>query len=115
MKKILNWIRQHILITIAIFIVLVISIFLLVYIHNSTHGGIYGDRCKDHEKYSISKSLNTKIVDKYKEIEEVKQVDVSSKLCTVKIIIDIDKDVDIEVFKAKSSEMLTLFKENQLK
>ena len=115
MKKILDWIRGHFLLTIGIIIILIISLFLLIYIHNSTHGSIYGDRCKEYDKYVISNSLKNKIIDKYKEIEEVKDVDVYTKLCTIKIIVNIEKDVDVEVFKTKSNEMLKLFKDKQLK
>lgn len=115
MKKVLNWIKNHILLTIAIVIIIGIVSFILYYIHNSTHGGIYGNRCKDHSKYAVSDSLKKKVIAKYKEIEEVKSVDIYDKLCTIKIMIDIDKDVDLEIFKTKSTEVLSLFKKKQLK
>ena len=115
MEKVLNWIKRHRLLTIGIGMILFIFIFLSVYLFNSKHGGIYGDRCKDRDEYAISTKEVKKVKDKIREISEVNKVDIYTKLCTVKIIINIEKDVDIEAIKTKSSEILGFFSEDELK
>ncbi len=74
----------------------------------------YGDRCDQSVNYSISSKKIKAVKNKYKEIEEVKSVDVYTKLCTIKIIVNLKSDVDLETIKAKSTEVLGLFDEDEL-
>lgn len=74
----------------------------------------YGDRCDERDNYKIENKTIKAIKKKYKEIEEVKGIDVYTKLCTVKIIVNLKSDVDIETIKTKSKEMLELFSEEEL-
>lgn len=75
----------------------------------------YGDRCDERENYNLENKTIKAIKKKYQEIEEVKDIDVYTKLCTVKIIVNLKSDVDIEIIKTKSKEILELFSEDELK
>lgn len=115
MSRILSWIRNHILLTIGIVIVIGIVIFLAIYIHRSTHGGIYGDRCSDNKKYKVNNNVLKKIKDQYKTIDQVKNIEIYTKLCTIKIIIHTKEDADLESVKNVSNDILSLFSKKQLK
>lgn len=74
----------------------------------------YGDRCDQSINYIIDNKTIKKVKEKYKEIKEVKSVDLYTKLCTVKIIVNLKSDVDLEIIKTKSKEVLELFDEDEL-
>lgn len=115
MKKVVNWIKKHKLISIIAGFILLIIILLIIFMISMTHGGVYGDRCSDHKKYEISNSTENKVKKRIKEIDEVNNVDIYTKLCTVKIIVNLKNDVDINVIKTMATDVLSYYSQKQLK
>jgi hypothetical protein len=115
MNKVFGWMKNHKLLVAAMLIVLILMIFVLVYLISSSNGGTYGNRCKDHEKYKLSSSTISKVKKRINEIDEVNSIDIYTKLCTVKIIVNIKDDVDINKIKDMSKDILTYFSKKQLK
>ncbi len=74
----------------------------------------YGNRCDQRENYQLDNKTIKNIKKKFKEIEEFKDIEVYTKLCTVKIIVKLKNDVDVEIIKAKAKEVLGLFSEDEL-
>ena len=74
----------------------------------------YGDRCDEKINYAIDDKQIKKIKNKFKEVEEVKNVDVYTKLCTIKILIDLKSDVDLEIMKTKAKEIFEIFSEDEM-
>lgn len=74
----------------------------------------YGDRCDERFELKISNKKMKKIENKFKEIEAVNDVDVYTKLCTIKIIVNLKEDVDLEEIKTKATEILGIFSEDEL-
>ena len=96
---------------VVIFIVLVVLGGFLLISHNKNP---YGDRCSDRNNYEISDETIKKVEKKFKEIKEVDKVEVYTKLCTVKIIVNLKTDVDISAIKTKAKESLAVFSEKEL-
>lgn len=115
MKKVLGWVKRHIIATIVIVFILSFVSFILYYMISSTTGSIYGDRCKDRNKYKVSSSTINDVKDDYKKIDEVKDVDVYTKLCTIKIIVELEKDVNLDKIKEATKKALKEFSDKELK
>ena len=99
------------IVIIAILLILILSLGLLISSRNSDP---YGDRCSDQSNYKISNSTTKKVKAKFKEIDKVNSVDIETKLCTIKIFVNLSEDVDIDSIKEKAKEALTLFSEDEL-
>ena len=98
---------------ILLFILIFIAfIFKLLFFGNKD---VYGDRCSDRTEYKITNKKFQEIKSKFKEIEEVNDVDVYNKLCTIKVIVNLKSDVELSVIQAKAKEILSLFSEKELK
>lgn len=104
------------IIMIVISIVIIIFLFWVVkIIFFQGDGNKYGDRCSDHNEYKISNNTKKEVEKKLKEIEEVKKVEIYSQLCTVKIIVNLKSDVDLDTIKQYAKDVLSLFSEDELK
>lgn len=98
-------------------IIMLIIILLLVFIGKmiaGTNSNPYGNRCDERHDISVSSKTMKKVKKKFKEIEQVNDIDVYTKLCTVKIIVNLKEDVDLDVVKTKAREVLTLFSDDEL-
>ena len=114
MKKFRNFIKRHKILTIVLsFFLLIIILSVVLALISSSKGA--GSRCSDSKKYTISSKTQKSVESRIKEIEQVKDVDIYTKLCTIKIIISLKDDVDIEVIKTMSNDILTKFSEKELK
>lgn len=105
--------KRIILIAIIIAVLVFFAVVVGIYIKKQSSNP-FGDRCSDRDNYEISSKKIKKIEDKFKEIEEVKGVDVSTKLCTIKIIVDLKNDVDLNIIKDKATEVLAIFSQEEL-
>lgn len=99
------------IILLLIIILLIIGI-KIIFVGNDNP---YGDRCDDHNEYKISNKKISNIENIFKEIDQVKSVDVYTKLCTIKIIVNLKEDVDLDIIKEKAKNSLDVFSEKQLK
>lgn len=100
-----------IIVIIAILLILILSLGLLISNRNSDP---YGDRCSDQSNYKISSDTIKKVKNKFEEIDKVNSVEIETKLCTIKIFINLKEDVDLEIVKEKAKDALTLFSEDEL-
>lgn len=114
MKKLINWIKKHKFISVIIGLVSIFIIFIVVLIINSNTGNVYGDRCSDHRQFEISKKTINKAKDEFEKLDNIKDIDIYTKLCTVKVIIKIKDDVDINSLKQAATNMLNVFSEDEL-
>ena len=112
MKSKLN--KKKLIIALIAIMLVIIIIILLSSIIFGNNKNPYGDRCDDQNNYQISNKQIKKVEKKFKEIKEVNDVDVYTKLCTIKIIVNLKNDVDLEIIKNKATEVLSLFEENEL-
>lgn len=110
MKNLKN--KKTIIVLIIIMLVILFLIFLKVL---SSNKNVYGDRCSDHDNYKLSNNTINKAKDTIKTIDHVDSIDIYTKLCTVKIIINLKEDVELDKVKKMSEELLTNFKEKDLK
>lgn len=102
---------------IVISIIVVLFLLLLFFVGKiiaDTNRNPYGNRCDERHNVPISDSQLKKVKKKFKEIEQVNDIDVYTKLCTVKIIINLKEDVELDVIKEKAREALSLFSEDEL-
>ena len=84
-------IKKKNIIILSIFLIVIISIFVLIgFFISKTNQNPYGSRCDDALEHKISSKTIKSIKSKFKEIDKVDSVDVYTKLCTVKIIINFD-------------------------
>lgn len=105
--------KKIIIISIIVVFILILAIFIGKLIIG-TNSNPYGDRCEERHKIAISEKKLNKVKKKFKEIEQVNDVDVYTKLCTVKIIVNLKEDVELDVIKEKAKEVLELFNEDEL-
>ena len=79
-----------------------------------TSSNPYGDRCDERKNLPINDKKMKSVKKKFKEIEQIKDIEVYTKLCTIKIIINLKEDVELDVIKDKAKEVLELFSEDEL-
>lgn len=114
MKKLTNFIKKHKFISVIACLILIFLIFIVVLIINFKTGSIYGDRCKDNNEFKISNKTINEAKDEIEKLDNVKNIDIYTKLCTVKIIIKIKDDVDINSLKQVATNTLKVFSEDEL-
>ena len=83
MKKLLK--SKKMIIVLAIILITALLIVFLKVISNNK--SVYGDRCSDSVNYKLSNDTINKTKDTIKEVGKVSDVDIYTKLCTVKIIV----------------------------
>ena len=109
-----NLLKNKKLVIIGSIIILIILFFVFI----KAIGGnksVYGSRCSDSDNYKLSSKTVKKVKDTIKTIDKVNDIDIHTKLCTVKIIINLSEDVDIEAVKNMSNELLKNFSKKELK
>ena len=111
MKNILK--NKKLVICLSVIILIVLFIIFLSVL--SQGKSVYGDRCSDSSNYKLSKKTIKKTKDTIETIDEVNDVEIYTKLCTVKIIINLSEDVDIENIKNVSNDLLKNFSKKELK
>ena len=109
-----NLLKNKKLVIIGSVIVLLILFFVLIKVIGGNKS-IYGDRCSDRDSYNLSSKTIKKAKDTIKTIDKVNDIDIYTKLCSVKIIINLSEDVDIETVKNMSNELLKDFSKKELK
>ena len=115
MKRVLSFIKKHKILSVALLIILLLVIIPMIFIMINSKGGSYGSRCNDSKKYEISSKTIKNVKKRINEISLVNDIDIYTKLCTIKIIINLKDDVDVEVVKQMSSDILTKFSDKELK
>ena len=111
MKNLLKNKKMIIILGIILIIILLFAFIKIV----SGNKSVYGNRCNDSDNYKIS-SKRIKSAEKViNKLDKVENIDIYTKLCTVKIIITLKEDIDIEKVKGMSSELLKVFSEKELK
>ena len=111
MKHIKN--NKGIAITLLIILIFIIAgIFLLKAFFPS--GNAYGDRLKGIEKVEFSKSEITKLEEKIKERDNIKNVSIDIKGRLINIIITVNKDTNIDDMKDYTKERLEIFDKEEL-
>lgn len=109
-----NLIKNKKIIIIAFIIILIILFFVLIKVIGGNKS-IHGNRCSDYENYKLSSKTIKKAKDPFEKIENVKNVKIYTQLCTVKIVVNLKEDTDLEQIKNAASEMLNTFKKKELK
>ena len=109
-----NLLKNKKLVIIGSIVILIILFIILMSV--LSHGkSVYGDRCSDSSSYKLSKKTIKKTENTIKTIDKVNDVDIYTKLCTVKIIVNLSEDVDLESVKNVSNELLKNFSKKELK
>ncbi len=109
-----NLLKNKKLVIIGSIIILIILLFVFIKVIGGNKS-VYGDRCSDSDNYKISSKTIKKAKDTIKTIDKVNDIDIYTKLCSVKIIINLSEDVDIETVKNMSNELLKNFSKKELK
>lgn len=109
-----NLLKNKKLVIIGSIIILIILLFVFIKVIGGNKS-VYGDRCSDADNYKISSKTIKKAKDTIKTIDKVNDIDIYTKLCSVKIIINLSEDVDIETVKNMSNELLKNFSKKELK
>ena len=109
-----NLLKNKKLVIIVSIIILVILLIVFVKIVGGNKS-VYGNRCSDHDNYKISNKTIKKAKETIKKIDKVNDIDIYTKLCSVKIIINLSEDVEIDAIKTMSQELLGDFSKKELK
>lgn len=109
-----NLLKNKKLVIIGSIIILIILLFVFIKVIGGNKS-VYGDRCSDSDNYKISSKTIKKAKDTIKTIDKVNDIDIYTKLCSVKIIVNLSEDVDIETVKNMSNELLKNFSKKELK
>ena len=109
-----NLLKNKKLVIIGSIIILIILLFVFIKVIGGKRS-VYGDRCNDSNNYKISSKTIKKAKDTIKTIDKVNDIDIYTKLCSVKIIINLSEDVDLEQVKNMSNELLKNFSKKELK
>ena len=109
-----NLLKNKKLVIIGSIIILVILLIVFVKIVGGNKS-VYGNRCSDHNNYKISSKTIKKAKNTIKKIDKVNDIDIYTKLCSVKIIINLSEDVEIDAIKTMSQELLGDFSKKELK
>ena len=72
-------------------------------------------RCSDKEAYLIEDEQKEKIENIFKELEEVESVSIFTNVCTVKTIVRLTKDVELDKLQEKATAMLDVLDDGQKK
>lgn len=104
--------KKLIIILAIIFILILLVVFVKVISGNKN---VYGDRCSDNESYRLSNDTINKAKETIEEVGNVADIDIHTKLCTVKIIITLEEDVELDKIKDMSNKLLEAFSEKELK
>lgn len=102
------------LVIIGSIIILIILFFIFIKIVTKNNSKS-GDRCSDYKSYEISSKTVKKTKKTINSIDKVNDIQIYTKLCTVKIIINLSEDVDLEIVKNMSNELLKNFSKKELK
>jgi len=95
-------------VALAIILLLLGSIFLLKGGSDNSTGRCYTD------EYNISSKTFKKVEEKIKEIPEVNKVSAYKNVCSIKILINLAEDVDLEIIKENMNEVLEILGEDIL-
>lgn len=109
-----NLMKNRKLVVVLVIIILVILFIILMKIIGGNKS-IYGDRCSDKDNYKLSNDTINKAKDTINELGNVSDIDIYTKLCTVKIIIELEDDVELDKVKNMSNEILKAFSAKELK
>ena len=109
-----NLLKNKKMVIIGSIIILIILLFVFIKVI-SGNKSVYGSRCSDSDNYEISSKTIKKAKETIKTIDKVNDIDIYTKLCSVKIIINLSEDVDIETVKNMSNELLKNKKKKELK
>ena len=109
-----NLLKNKKMVIIGSIIILIILLFVFIKVI-SGNKSVYGDRCSDSDNYKISSKTIKKAKETIKTIDKVNDIDIYTKLCSVKIIINLSEDVDLETIKNMSNELLKNFSKKELK
>ncbi len=105
--------KKKLIIIISCVIIFILLIVLIKSI--SSNKKVTGDRCSDADNYRLSNNTLNKAKDVINTLGNVKDIDIHTKLCTVKIIITLKDDVEIDKVKSMSKDLLKAFTEKDLK
>ena len=109
-----NLLKNKKMVIIGSIIILIILLFVFIKVI-SGNKSVYGSRCSDSDNYEISSKTIKKAKETIKTIDKVNDIDIYTKLCSVKIIINLSEDVDIETVKNMSNELLNNFSKKEIK
>ena len=109
-----NLLKNKKMIIIAAVIILIILFFILIKLV-SKNKSVYGNRCSDRGSYKLSSNRIKKVKEVIKSVDKVNKIDINTKLCTVKIIINLSEDVKIDDIKKMSEEVIKTFSKKELK
>ena len=109
-----NLLKNKKMVIIGSIIILIILLFVFIKVI-SGNKSVYGSRCSDSDNYEISSKTIKKAKETIKTIDKVNDIDIYTKLCSVKNIINLSEDVDIETVKNMSNELLKDFSKKELK
>ena len=109
-----NLLKNKKIVIIISIILLIILFFVFVKVLTKSKS-VYGGRCSDRNSYKLSATKIKKAKNVIKTVDKVNNIDISTKLCTIKIIINLEEDVKIDEIKKMSDELIKVFSKKDLK
>ena len=104
--------NKKLVIVLSIILLIVLFIVFVKVINGNNKNS--GSRCSDSASYKLSCKTIKKAKNTIKTIDKVNDIDIYTKLCTVKIIINLSEDVDLESIKNMATELLNNFSKKEL-
>lgn len=111
----MKFIMKNKKIVVIVAIVLILILFFVLIKTLTGNKSVYGNRCSDRDNYKLSNNTINKAKDIIKEIGNVKNIDIHTKLCTIKIIIELKDDVELDKVKTMSDKLIQSFDKKALK
>ncbi|MDO4963275.1 MAG: hypothetical protein Q4E75_04175 [bacterium] len=101
------------LIIILVIILIVLSLSFLIY--KNIFASSSSNRYKGIENHKITNNEINKCKDNFKDIEQIKSINVYTNSKIIKIVIELKEDVDFDTIKDISNNSINSFKEKNLK
>lgn len=98
-----------------VLLVIIIVIFILgFFIYKNMFADVVNTRYKDIDSYKLTNNEKNSAKDKIKELENIKSVKIYIKSKIIKIVVNLEEDIDFNSIKTKANEVISSFSEKNL-
>lgn len=99
---------------IVLLVILIVIFVLGFFIYKNMFADVVNSRYKDLENYKLTNDEKNLVKDKINELENIKSVKIYKDSRIIKIVVNLEEDIDFESIKTKANEVITSFSEENL-
>lgn len=94
--------------------ILVLIFILSFFIYKNVFAGSNNSRYTDIENYKLTNDEKNIVEEKINELEGIKNIDIYTDSKIIKIVVELEQDIDFELIKQKANEIIPSFSEKNL-